>query len=248
MTTIGSRGSYHHGDLRNALAAAALGLARVGGPESVVLREAARQVGVSATAAYRHFAGQGDLLADVKSRALGELTRWIGAAVQGCDARVEPGELAVARLRSAARAYLDFAFAEPGLFAAAFHHQGEWPERATARAERGGTGGGGSSCVDVDVDVEIGIASGSGAASSSYGGADFSQTDAFASLVKVLDDLAACGRMPAGRRPYAEFAAWSAIHGVAVLFLGGPLRLLPEAERAAVLDHALETCIRGLTH
>jgi len=46
-----SRASYHHGDLPNALADAATDLARGGGPEAVVLREAARRAGVSAAAA-----------------------------------------------------------------------------------------------------------------------------------------------------------------------------------------------------
>src|SRR5215471_15488734 len=63
------RGTYHHGDLANALTVAATQLARDGGPEAVVLREAARTVGVSATAAYRHFAGHGDLMHAVKERA-----------------------------------------------------------------------------------------------------------------------------------------------------------------------------------
>jgi AcrR family transcriptional regulator len=61
-----SRAGYHHGDLPNALADAATNLARSGGPEAVVLREAARQVGVSAAAAYRHYVGHGELLAAVK--------------------------------------------------------------------------------------------------------------------------------------------------------------------------------------
>src|SRR5439155_20803437 len=62
------RRAYHHGDLANALTNAATELARHGGPEAVVLREAARQVGVSATAAYRHFASHGDLVHEVKER------------------------------------------------------------------------------------------------------------------------------------------------------------------------------------
>ena len=62
-----SRASYHHGDLPNALADAATDLARGGGPEAVVLREAARRAGVSAAAAYRHFSGHGELLQDRKT-------------------------------------------------------------------------------------------------------------------------------------------------------------------------------------
>src|SRR5260370_40054391 len=67
------RASYHHGDLPNALADAATDMARAGGPDAVVLRAAARAAGVSAAAAYRHFADHGELLAVVKHRALDAL-------------------------------------------------------------------------------------------------------------------------------------------------------------------------------
>ncbi|MFT4193592.1 MAG: TetR family transcriptional regulator, partial [Ottowia sp.] len=41
------RTTYHHGDLRAALVEAALALAREGGPQAVVLREATRRAGVA---------------------------------------------------------------------------------------------------------------------------------------------------------------------------------------------------------
>ncbi|MGC1566066.1 MAG: hypothetical protein WA794_08620, partial [Trebonia sp.] len=44
------------GAVRDGLVAAGLELARAGGPEAVVLREATRMVGVVPNAAYRHFA------------------------------------------------------------------------------------------------------------------------------------------------------------------------------------------------
>jgi AcrR family transcriptional regulator len=50
-----SRDSYHHGDLRNALISSAVRLIEQRGEASFSLREAARDVGVSANAAYRHF-------------------------------------------------------------------------------------------------------------------------------------------------------------------------------------------------
>ncbi|MDQ6716487.1 MAG: TetR/AcrR family transcriptional regulator, partial [Actinomycetota bacterium] len=63
MSTPAIRTSrYHHGDLRRALVLAATSLARAGGPDAVVLREVTRQVGVSANAAYRHFADRDALL------------------------------------------------------------------------------------------------------------------------------------------------------------------------------------------
>ena len=58
-----NRSSYHHGALRPALIAAARALLDEGGPEAVGLREAARRVGVSPTATYRHFKDKEALLA-----------------------------------------------------------------------------------------------------------------------------------------------------------------------------------------
>jgi AcrR family transcriptional regulator len=70
----GGRSTYHHGDLANSLVGAAVELAREGGPQAIVLREAARRVGVSPTSAYRHFADHQDLIAAVKMRAQRALT------------------------------------------------------------------------------------------------------------------------------------------------------------------------------
>jgi len=114
------RDSYHHGDLRNALSDAATELARKGGPEAVVLREAARRVGVSATAAYRHFANHGDLMDAVKQRALDELAVALQAALDADEPVDDPGEQAVRGLYTAARAYIGFALTETGLFHSAF--------------------------------------------------------------------------------------------------------------------------------
>jgi AcrR family transcriptional regulator len=57
--------TYHHGNLRPALVETAVELARATGPEGVVLREVARQTGVSHNAAYRHFADRDELLAEL---------------------------------------------------------------------------------------------------------------------------------------------------------------------------------------
>src|SRR6266540_5232917 len=59
------RKAYHHGDLRRALVDAAIELVRDRGPDGFTLREAARRVGVSQTAPYRHFATKDALLAAV---------------------------------------------------------------------------------------------------------------------------------------------------------------------------------------
>ncbi|MFD8448091.1 TetR/AcrR family transcriptional regulator [Streptomyces coelicoflavus] len=107
------RDTYRHGDLRNALIAAGVELAREGGPDAVVLREATRRVGVAPNAAYRHFADRRALLAAVSQAGLAELARTMeGELVTGSPAR--------ARLRALTRGYLAFAQAETGLFRAAF--------------------------------------------------------------------------------------------------------------------------------
>ncbi|MCX5557781.1 TetR/AcrR family transcriptional regulator [Streptomyces sp. NBC_00038] len=111
---------YHHGDLRNALIEAALELAAEGGPERVVLREAARSVGVSPTAAYRHFSGQGDLLEAVKTRGQLALADSMVEAVRALPALDDPGEEAVRRTEAIGRGYVRFAIEHPGLYRTAF--------------------------------------------------------------------------------------------------------------------------------
>lgn len=109
---------YHHGDLRRALVAAATELARSGGSEGVGLREAARRVGVSPSAAYRHFPSRDGLLALVGSEAREALAHRMQAAtadIPGASARA-----ARARFRATGRAYIEFALDEPGLFEVAF--------------------------------------------------------------------------------------------------------------------------------
>ena len=108
------------GAVRDGLVAAGLDLARTGGPDAVVLREATRMVGVVPNAAYRHFADRDELLAAVCAAAMGVLGTRMAAGV----ARVggEYGDAAAARGRLGAIGieYLKFAREEPGLFATAF--------------------------------------------------------------------------------------------------------------------------------
>jgi AcrR family transcriptional regulator len=106
--------------VRDGLVAAGLELARTGGPDAVVLREATRMVGVVPNAAYRHFADRDELLAAVCSAAMNELGDRMAAGV--ARVRGEYGDPAAARRRLGAigAAYLEFARDEPGLFATAF--------------------------------------------------------------------------------------------------------------------------------
>jgi AcrR family transcriptional regulator len=123
------------GAVREGLVAAGLELARTGGPEAVLLREATRLVGVVPNAAYRHFADRDELLAAVCAAAMGELADRMAAGV--ARVRGAYGDAAAARRRLGAigTAYLDFAHQEPGLFATAF----AVPQQHTYAAAKDGT-------------------------------------------------------------------------------------------------------------
>lgn len=118
MTT--TERQYHHGDLSNALVTAAVELARPVGPSGIVLREVARQVGVSATAAYRHFDSHESLVAAVAARALDELARFMEVEIAAVPRHRDPARAALGRLAATGRGYVRFAVGEPGLFRVAF--------------------------------------------------------------------------------------------------------------------------------
>ena len=96
---------YHHGALGPALIAAARALLDEGGPEAVGLREAARRVGVSPTATYRHFQDKEALLAALAVEGFREF----GAALAAAERDPNP-------LSTMGAAYVDFALAKPGMF------------------------------------------------------------------------------------------------------------------------------------
>lgn len=212
----GGKAGYHHGDLRNALVDAASELARGGGPEAVVLREAARRVGVSPTAAYRHFANQADLLQAVKDEGQRRLADTMEKAIAetGPPGAV-PAEAAKARLTALGLGYVRFAVAEPGMYRAAFCRVEQDPEVWTR-----GDGVG---------DLHPG------------------DVRSFRLLVGAMDALDAAGVMRPGVRAGAEFAAWSSVHGLAMLILDGPLRDVPPAQRDAIVTRTLTMILDGLT-
>ncbi len=120
MSDAPARSSYRHGDLRQALIDAALDMARQGGPDAIVLREATRRAGVSPNAAYRHFADRQDLLGAVSAAAQGLAADAMEDAVDAAPGTGDPSADARLRLGAAGRGYLSFARHEPGLFRTAF--------------------------------------------------------------------------------------------------------------------------------
>jgi AcrR family transcriptional regulator len=118
--SIEKRKTFRHGDLRNALMAAGIEMARAGGPNAVVLREATRQAGVSPNAAYRHFANQAELLDAVRSACLSRLAAAIEDEMKKCRPGRYPQAFARKSLRAVGMGYLGFAMKEPGMFRTAF--------------------------------------------------------------------------------------------------------------------------------
>ena len=119
-TSRTARDTYRHGDLRRALLQAAVALARDGGPQAIVLREATRRAGVVPNAAYRHFANHQALFEAVRAVALSYLAQSIESETAAARRLREPRRRARAALRGVGLGYLRFARQEPGLFRTAF--------------------------------------------------------------------------------------------------------------------------------
>jgi AcrR family transcriptional regulator len=103
--------TYHHGDLRAAVLAAAWKMVEKDGAVGLSVREAARRAGVSHSAPYRHFADREALLAALVAEGLDQLY----SALENRAGR-ELGE-----------AYIAFALEHPQRFRLMFSHT-----RATA--------------------------------------------------------------------------------------------------------------------
>lgn len=114
--------AYHHGKLRETLVDAAVAAVREGASGGLSLRELTRRVGVSHNAAYRHFAGRDQLVAEVASRVMASLVETIQRRLDAVDTvgGQDPVLRARRRLAECGRGYVEFALAEPGLFRLAF--------------------------------------------------------------------------------------------------------------------------------
>jgi AcrR family transcriptional regulator len=68
----------------------------------------------------------------------------------------------------------------------------------------------------------------------------------FQLLEAALDGLVEAGVLPRKRRPGAEFLAWSAVHGLAMLLIDGPLRSLEGTTAHDVGQRVIDMVERGL--
>jgi AcrR family transcriptional regulator len=113
--------SYHHGNLRDALLAQAFVLIEKAGAEGFSLREAARMVGVSANAAYRHFPDKSGLLTAVAVAGFVRLAARMEKEKRKISADgTSKSELAVARFRALGIAYVEFALQHAEVFRVMF--------------------------------------------------------------------------------------------------------------------------------
>jgi len=106
---------YHHGDLREALLAAAEAALAELPLEEVSLREIARRADVSHAAPKHHFSSLGNLLGEVA--ALG-FERFVAALAEAADRG--PDQSPPARLQAMARAYLRFSASNPAVYGLMF--------------------------------------------------------------------------------------------------------------------------------
>jgi AcrR family transcriptional regulator len=100
---------YHHGDLRAALVEEGLKRLKHGPADGLSLREMARNVGVSATAVYRHFPDKAALLDALSAEGDAQMA----VAFEKAMAREKPG---LAAFNAMGRAYVHFALKNPSLF------------------------------------------------------------------------------------------------------------------------------------
>jgi AcrR family transcriptional regulator len=102
--------SYHHGDLRQALVAAALRLLAERGLEGVTLRETARRAGVSHAAPYHHFPDKAHL---IEALAITSFERFAAALRTAWEATPGPS---IAKFQAVGLAYVSFALEHPEEF------------------------------------------------------------------------------------------------------------------------------------
>lgn len=174
--TVSARRTYHHGDLKNALQAAASAMLASRGPQAISLREISQAAGVSHAAAYRHYPDKEALLADLAEagfRDLVEINRRVAA-------RTRNGP--VARLQACGRAYVEFGVSRPHLLQLMF-------------------GG-----IIVDWQAHPGLAD--------------AARQLADSLAAVVIEGQARGELRPGEVGDLTLAAWSMVHGLALLIAG----------------------------
>jgi AcrR family transcriptional regulator len=111
------RRNYHHGNLKEALVEAARRFIAERGIGGFTLVDAARLVGVTPAALYRHFRGREALLEELAGRGFAELAARLARALTSRGTPLE-------RFTRMGETYLTFAEEEPAYYAAIFETRG----------------------------------------------------------------------------------------------------------------------------
>ena len=117
----GDRRGYHHGNLKEALIEAARRFIAERGIGGFTLVDAARLVGVTPAALYRHFRGREALLEELAGRGFADLAARLARALTSRGTPLE-------RFTRMGEAYLAFAEEEPAYYAAIFETRGTQAE------------------------------------------------------------------------------------------------------------------------
>ena len=123
--------SYHHGNLKASLIEAGVAALAHTDAEALSLRQLAKEVGVSANAAYRHFDDKDALLTAMAAEGFRRFAAAQTASVQGLA-------LAEDRLKASGRAYVAFAQAHPALYRLMFQRMPQILCDPAMAAEAGG--------------------------------------------------------------------------------------------------------------
>lgn len=103
------RKKYHHGDLRNALIEAGMGIIESEGLAELSLRKIAAKVGVSHTAPKNHFGSMRGLMTAIGAEGFRRFATEMRAGLTGPSGRVK-------KLEAAVEGYIRFARKHPALF------------------------------------------------------------------------------------------------------------------------------------
>lgn len=109
------RDAHHHGNLREALILYTLAIADRGGLANLSLRDAARELGVSPGATYRHFPDKEALFRTVAQRGFDALAEAFQAVVPFASVARDAGE-AKSRFLALATTYVSFAYRRKDLW------------------------------------------------------------------------------------------------------------------------------------
>ncbi len=193
-----AKGTYRHGNLKEAILQTALQLIATRGNVDFNLREVAEKTGVSHAAAYRHFKSKAEILLAIAMTGFEKLNDYFQKSLSH-----DPLDII-----SLGESYVKFAADNPHYFRVMFH-----PDLKPPSAEHTDSTSVGSST--------------------------------FGTLTRCIEANKTKGRYTEQSTEELAVAAWSIVHGLAVLWVNGNLSPLPDGHtpRSGVIARAVATAL-----